>query len=499
MNYDHILWDSQKESVRKCSALLAAGKPALLTDGMGSGKTLSSLCSALSIPKARVLVVCTKSTRDYWRAAAVERLGLVSADLSEAAVDGDAAVLITTHDSLRATAVAKLTCFVTVIDEAHAYAKRGSTRYGEMVATLAAPGASGVVAATATPVYNSFDDVRSLMRLIGRGAEPSLEWVVFTRTVVTLPPCEVRDCVVTMREDEMAAYRRDVEELVERNASPLTLGRVLLYSDKTLDKSLGEGCTLDRFPPSSRELAIVDIVERHIALGTTKKVVVAARHLPFLEHAAAVVRAMIKDVRCFVLNGGSGRGNHKRMIETFNAYERPIVLFVSSGANSEGISLVSSDCLVLADSANHFSVMHERQLIGRLHRFGQALPVHVHRLVSPGTCDAFIPPRYHDLKLDLMRRFAERDPAVLSERSVDDERRHPAREYLDLLNAYSTSAPAPAPERAERDVRVERARHLDISRLSTNKIKKPSSTSTRERLRKKLGIKPNKMKPAYFF
>lgn len=402
-------------------------------------------------------------------------------------------VLVTTHDALRATSVEKLKAFVVVIDEAHAYANSKSTRYVEMEATLKAPGVAGVVAATATPVYNSFDDVRSLMRLIGREAEPSMDWVVFTPTVVNLQPCEVRDHIVTMREDEMAAYRRDVEELVERNASLFTLGRVLLYSDKTLDASLGEGARSSA-SPSSRELAIVDIVERHLQLGTTNKVVVAARHLAFLEHAAAVVKTTIKDVYCFVLNGESGRGNHKRVIDAFNACGRPVVLFVSSGANSEGISLVSSDCLVLADSANHFSVMHERQLIGRLHRFGQALPVHVHRLVSPGTCDAFIPARYHELKLNLMRRFADRDPAVLTERSVEDEHRHPAREYLDLLNAYSASAPALEPA-AERDVRVDKFRHVAIDRFSTNKIKKPLKTTARERISKKLGIRTNKMKP----
>lgn len=191
----------QADAVSRLDAIIRQHGGALLADDVGLGKTFVGLAVAARF--GRPTVVAPASLRPMWRSAAA-RAGLAPAFVSMEMLGHGATV--PSNDFI-------------IIDEAHHFRNPATKRYAQLASACAL---KPVLLLSATPVQNSFDDLRHLAALIlGQRAlalsAAELMTVVVRRTAASLK----RDAGLPALEDpRWVTVRSDVDCLDQICALP---------------------------------------------------------------------------------------------------------------------------------------------------------------------------------------------------------------------------------------------------------------------------------------
>jgi superfamily II DNA or RNA helicase len=402
----------QDDMVRVFGARLKEGRGCMCLDGVGCGKTLGSLATALSVARV-VYVACPRTLIAHWVYTARELAGMHVDQVTYGAKASTerTRVHITSYDRLPDISNPTHERRVIILDEAHVLRNPTTKLYKTISGLLAQNPTLMPLALTATPIYNSIDDARALLALVLRHPlEHPVPAAEVTRAVMRralpdggeVPHVELLDHTIPLRRGEVMQYK-DVLEM-SKPGWPFTIGRYVSHSQHDHMMEIDQDKhRIGDFRPSSKEARMLDIISEHLQRpgGTChSRVVVASQSIPLLRHAAAIAGALIDNLKqCLVLTGSTCDTDHTDMLKHFNGRASGTqALFITTKANSEGISLTGATCMILMDTCSHFSPQCELQMIGRVRRPGLLEPLVVHRLRAMGTCDELIPQVFHQDK-----------------------------------------------------------------------------------------------------
>ncbi|GJM21665.1 MAG: helicase SNF2 [Planctomycetota bacterium] len=399
----------------------------ILGDDMGLGKTVQALAAAVHLSQAegarRVLVVAPATVVPNWLKEIErftdlpsQRLHGAERDIAAARWLRDGGVAVSSYSTLRTMELAaQLTEPVDLLiaDEAHFLKNPEASRTQAVAALL--PAAKRVCLMTGTPIENSLDEFRALLRLVRPDmpeaqepdpAAPAADPQVFQRAVAAaylrrnqrdvlheLPDRLEKQEWVELDGPSKSAYREAVQA-----GNIMAMRRVATVGD--WQRATREQTGSKGVPDSSKIRRIVDLAAEHAEAG--RKLLVFSFFLDVLDALAKRLDPV------GVLHGGVSPDERQAMINDFSAREGSAVLLGQITAAGVGLNLQAASVVILAEPQWKPSV--EEQAIARAHRMGQTEKVVVHRLLARDSVDERIVELLED-KRELFDLYA-RESAV---------------------------------------------------------------------------------------
>jgi len=362
---------------------------AILGDEMGLGKTVEALAAIGHLHAGGAthsMVVCPASVLPNWAHEVEQHSRLRAFRLHGpdrparlAAWAREGGVGVVTYDSLKSLALPEgLAVGLLVADEAH-YVKNPSAQRTQATLRLVRA-VDRVLLLTGTPVENRLDEFRSLVDhirpdlaarmepqvgLVGADAFRAAIADVYLRrnqsdVLDELPPRIDNDEWVEPTAADRGAYARAVA-----SGNFMAMRRAAFDAAAT-----GESAKLRR---------LVEIVDE--AAGNGWKTVVFSS---FLDVLRSVEQAL--GDRCVgLLSGRLDPSARQALVDELTAATEPRVLVSQIQAGGTGLNIQAASVVILAEPQWKPSI--EDQAVARLHRLGQARPVHVHLLLTEDGVD----------------------------------------------------------------------------------------------------------------
>lgn len=381
----------QEEGILWLRQRLEGSGGAILADDMGLGKTLQSM--ALIPSGAKTIVACPMSLLENWRS----ELRKFRSDLrvaiyhgAERRIDTQADVIITSHGLLRSD-LERLKSDpwqLLIVDEAHMAKNSESLLHRALVQF---PSVAKLLL-SGTPIENSAEDLRSLLRVISRSFETiqvrsdegrkllsmaARDLVLRRRkadVVMDLPP-RLESIVRLKGDDEQLAIYKDlaVQARGETSQNPLqilawlTRLRMAACDPRLVSQESGRGAKVDYLVSRLRTLR-----------EAGHKALVFSQWTSFLD---LIQQELGDDVLRI-----DGQTEHRQMIvDRFQNDPSVSCMLMSLKAGGVGLNLTAADHVFIMDP--WWNPAAEAQAADRSHRIGQQNPVHIYKLVTEDTIE----------------------------------------------------------------------------------------------------------------
>jgi len=132
-------------------------------------------------------------------------------------------------------------------------------------------------------------------------------------------------------------------------------------------------------PPSAKIEAFRELIAD--CVGSGRKVLVFSQFVEMQKLLGAVMDEM--EIEFLWLHGGTK--NREDLVKRFQQKSGPPVFLISLKAGGSGLTLTEADTVIHYDPWWNPAV--EEQAAARVHRIGQTVPVHIHRLVTAGSIE----------------------------------------------------------------------------------------------------------------
>ena len=144
-----------------------------------------------------------------------------------------------------------------------------------------------------------------------------------------------------------------------------------------------DGCTYETIVTSSGKFAVLDVLLRRLKLRG-HRCVVFSQFTSVLDLVGDFLE--FRGHEFCRLDGSTNRVQRWVDIARFNKADSGTYIYLlSTRAGGLGVNLQTADTCIILDS--DWNPQSDLQAMGRVHRIGQTKPVHVYRLVSPGTVE----------------------------------------------------------------------------------------------------------------
>ena len=373
----------------------------LLADDMGLGKTLQAIAAVEQMHRSEkirnALVVCPKSLIGVWeselslwapRLCAVAIYGSIPSQ-EWAAVSSRCQVAITNYDALRVAHPSTSQFDLVIFDEIHKLKNPNSQVYS--AAYCLNPrytwGLSG------TPIENHAGDLTAILHLLDRRRVSLRERYLPRSSLRSLASMYILRRPRRVIEDELpvvlekteliplSAEQKRTYEVVRREAlSSKTIGTWISCFNRLRDI-----CDCDPYtknsPKIDRLLAILEAVH-----GLGEKLVVFSWKLEPLRLSYSRATGRYGMTSAALITGQTSSQSRSRIVREFQADDSPFVLFCSTRATAEGITLTAANHVVFLNEWWNPAV--NAQARDRLNRIGQTREVFLYRLRAAGTVES---------------------------------------------------------------------------------------------------------------